>query len=293
MWSLADEKKNEERYKNVPLVIMPEYREAYLNSLEQKLNKGSEESASTEIAKQEVQNTTEQAVTQQIEESEMSGQSHSEAITQEEQGQQTVQSDTRTNENGWNGLFSSLGLNGMGDIGRNLGYVLSMLPDILVGMFTGRTKSLDIGDNIVPMASVLAGLFVKNPVLKMLMIGLGGANLLNKAGHEAIDWKRNEGNSRPVSENRPVQYRSYPDEPLNPRISNPILKGNNLIATIDRVPCTIQLPEKVTAAYHAGALPLNTLANAILAKSDQTRAMMERNFENGERETIIRTRGIQ
>ena len=37
----------------------------------------------------------------------------------------------------------------------------------------------------------------------------------------------------------------------------------------------------------------NTLANAILAKSDQTRAMMERNFENGERETIIRTRGIQ
>ena len=293
MWSLADEKKNEERYKNVPLVIMPEYREAYLNSLEQKQNKGSEESASTEIAKQEVQNTTEQAVTQQIEESEMSGQSHSEAITQEEQGQQTVQSDTRTNENGWNRLFSSLGLNGISDIGRNLGYVLSMLPDILVGMFTGKTKSLDIGDNIVPMASVLAGLFVKNPVLKMLMIGLGGANLLNKAGHEAIDWKRNEGNSRPVSENRPVQYRSYPDEPLNPRISNPILKGNNLIATIDRVPCTIQLPEKVTAAYHAGALPLNTLANAILAKSDQTRAMMERNFENGERETIIRTRGIQ
>ena len=296
MWSLADEKKNEERYKNVPLVIIPEYRDAYLHSLGQKQNKGRKESASTEIAKQEVQNTTEQAVTQQIEESEMSGQSYSEVVTQEEkgqQGQQTVQSDTRTNENGWNGLFSSLGLNGMGDIGRNLGYVFSMLPDILVGMFTGRTKSLDIGDNIVPMASVLAGLFVKNPVLKMLMIGLGGANLLNKAGHEAIDWKRNEGNSRPVSENSPVQYRSYPDEPLNPRISNPILKGNNLIATIDRVPCTIQLPEKVTAAYQAGALPLNTLANAILAKSDQTREMMERNFENGERETIIRTRGIQ
>ena len=293
MWSLADEKKNEERYKNVPLVIMPEYREAYLNSLEQKQNKGREESASTEIAKQEVQNTTEQAVTQQIEESEMSGQSYSEAVTQEEQGQQTVQSDTRTNENGWNGLFSTLGLNGMSDIGRNLGYVFSMLPDILVGMFTGRTKSLNVGDNVISMASVLAGLFIKNPVLKMLMIGLGGANLLNKAGHEAIDWKRNEGNSRPVSENRPVQYRSYPDEPLNPRISNPILKGNNLIATIDRVPCTIQLPEKVAAAYQAGALPLNTLANAILAKSDQTREMMERNFENGERETIIRTRGIQ
>lgn len=293
MWSLADEKKNEERYKNVPLVIMPEYREAYLQNSVQKQGKKAEKPTSAEVTQQKEIGADEQILSLQADHEKISQQPYSEAVTQEEQGQQAVQSDTRTNENGWNGLFSSLGLNGMGDIGRNLGYVFSMLPDILVGMFTGRTKSLDIGDNIVPMASVLAGLFVKNPVLKILMIGLGGANLLNKAGHEAIDWKRNEGNSRPVSENRPVQYRSYPDEPLNPRISNPILKGNNLIATIDRVPCTIQLPEKVTAAYHAGDLPLNTLANAILAKSDQTRAMMERNFENGERETIIRTRGIQ
>ena len=293
MWSLADEKKNEERYKNVPLVIMPEYREAYLQNSVQKQGKKAEKPTSAEVTQQKEIGADEQILSLQADHEKISQQPYSEAVTQEEQGQQAVQSDTRTNENGWNGLFSSLGLNGMGDIGRNLGYVFSMLPDILVGMFTGRTKSLDIGDNIVPMASVLAGLFVKNPVLKILMIGLGGANLLNKAGHEAIDWKRNEGNSRPVSENRPVQYRSYPDEPLNPRISNPILKGNNLIATIDRVPCTIQLPEKVTAAYHAGDLPLNTLANAVLAKSDQTRAMMERNFENGERETIIRTRGIQ
>lgn len=293
MWSLAEEKKNEERYKNVPLVIMSEYREAYLQNSVQKQGKKAEEPTSAEVTQQKEIGADEQILSLQADHEKISQQPYSEAVTQEEQGQQAVQSDTRTNENGWNGLLSSLGLNGMGDIGRNLGYVFSMLPDILVGMFTGRTKSLDIGDNIVPMASVLAGLFVKNPVLKILMIGLGGANLLNKAGHEAIDWKRNEGNSRSVSGNRPVQYRSYPDEPLNPRISNPILKGNNLIATIDRVPCTIQLPEKVTAAYHAGALPLNTLANVILAKSDQTRAMMERNFENGERETIIRTRGIQ
>ena len=127
----------------------------------------------------------------------------------------------------------------------------------------------------------------------MLMIGLGGANLLNKAGHEAIEWERNEGNNRPVSANRPVQYRTYPDEPLNPRISNPILKGNNLVATIDRIPCTIQLPKKVIAAYQAGVLPLNTLANAILAKSDQTKAMMGRNFEEHDRENISRSRGIQ
>ncbi len=284
IWSLTDEKKNKERYKNVPLVIMPEYREAYLQNSEQEQDEKAEETVSAEVTQQKEIDTGEQILSRQDDNEKISQQSYLKAVTREEQA---VQSDTLTNKNGWNGLFSSLGLNGMGDIGRNLGYVFSMLPDILVGMFTGRTKSLDMGDNIVPMASVLAGLFVKNPVLKMLMIGLGGANLLNKAGHEAIDWKRNEGY------NRAVQYRTYPDEPLNPRIFNPILKGNNLIATIDRVPCTIQLSEKVTAAYHAGALPLNTLANAILAKSDQTRAMMERNFEDGEQETIIRTRGIQ
>ena len=293
MWSLADEKKNEERYKDVPLVIMPEYREAYLQNSVQKQGNKAEKKASTEVTQQKEIDDDEQILSRQADNEKVSQQSYSEAVTQEEQGQQTVQSNTYTNENGWNELFSILGLKDMSDIGRNLGYVFSMLPDILVGMFTGRTKSLDIGNNIIPMASVLVGLFVKNPVLKMLMIGLGGANLLNKAGHEAIDWKLNEGNNMSGSENRAVQYRTYPDEALNPRISNPILKGNNLIATIDRVPCTIQLPEKVIAAYQAGALPLNTLANAILAKSDQTRAMMERNFENEEREIITRTRGIQ
>jgi len=66
-----------------------------------------------------------------------------------------------------------------------------------------------------------------------------------------------------------AQYRHYPDEPLNPRITNPVLQGNMLVATIDRVPCTIQLSQTVTDAYRAGALPLNTLANAVLARSEQ------------------------
>ena len=105
-----------------------------------------------------------------------------------ESGQQTA----NANENGWGDFFSTLGLSGMGDISKNLGYVLAMLPDILVGMFTGRTKSLDLGDNVLPIASIVAGIFIKNPILKMMMIGLGGANLLNKAGHEALGWERNE-----------------------------------------------------------------------------------------------------
>lgn len=257
---IAGQKIKDERYKDIPMVIAPEYMETYLQDMKKK----EEVKGQSALANNPGQ----------------SGNTH------------TAQSVQQANENGWGDFFSTLGLSGMGDISKNLGYVLAMLPDILVGMFTGRTKSLDLGDNVLPIASIVAGIFIKNPILKMMMIGLGGANLLNKAGHEALGWKRNEDNGLNTG-NRSVRYRVYADEPLNPRISGPILQGNNLIATIDHVPCTIQLPEKVVSAYNAGALPLNTLANAILAKSDRTQQLMSQNYEENDRETIVRTRGIQ
>ena len=90
-----------------------------------------------------------------------------------------------------------------------------------------------------------------------------------------------------------MQYRHYPDEPLNPRIVNPVLQGSTLIATIDRVPCTVQLSPTVADAYRVRALPLNTLANAVLAQSDRLRQIASQNYDNGQQETIVRTRGIQ
>ena len=203
---------------------------------------------------------------------------------EEKQEREAVQ----TNTNGWSGLLGTLGLEGLGDITGNLGYVMAMLPDILLGAFTGKTQSLRFGDNLLPIASIVAGLFVRNPLLKMLLVGLGGANLLNKAGHEAL------GRPMPSADvHTENQYRRYPDEPLNSRIVNPVLQGSTLIATIDRVPCTIQLTPTVAEAYRAGALPLNTLANAVLAKSDQLRHIASQNYDDGQRETIVRTRGIQ
>ena len=59
--------------------------------------------------------------------------------------------------------------------------------------------------------------------------------------------------------------------------------SNCLIATIDKVPCTIALPDKVVDAYNQGALPLNTLANAVLAKNDQMRQMASENYEAQQR----------
>ena len=200
----------------------------------------------------------------------------------EQQEQPTVQAvqPLQANQDGWTGLLSSFGLGGIQDIGNNLGYVLAMLPDILIGTLTGRTKSLGLKDNLMPIASIVAGMFVKNPLLKMVLIGMGGLNLVNKAGHEALD-KRQEASSSIVRSPQ-TNYKVYPDEVLNSRISQPQIKGNCLIATIDRVPCTIALPDKVVDAYLQGALPLNTLANAVLAKNDQMRQMASDNYRQNE-----------
>ena len=160
-----------------------------------------------------------------------------------------------TNGAGWGNLFGSVGLNGLGDIGKNLGYVVSMLPDMLIGLFTGKTKSLNMKNSMVPIASILIGMFVKNPLLKAVLIGMGGLNLLNKVGHEAME--KQEG--RPLqSAGMEPHFKTY------------------------KVPCSIQLPNSVVAAYEAGALPLNTLSNAVLTKNDQMRQMAQENYRTAE-----------
>lgn len=264
------------RYGNVPLVVAPGQEEAYLNDLAQ-------------INGTEVKTKLEQTRPEMEQREKVETENRQPVISPEKNipGDQTDQANT----NGWSGLLGTLGLDGMSDITGNLGYVMAMLPDILLGAFTGKTQSLRFVDNLLPIASIVAGMFVRNPLLKMLLVGLGGMNLLNKAGHEALQG-RAEGKLQAVAGND-VQYRRYADEPLNPRIINPILQGSTLIATIDRVPCTIQLMPTVADAYRAGALPLNTLANAVLAKSDQLRRIASQNYDDGQQETIVRTRGIQ
>ena len=274
------EKRNDPKYKNVPLIVAPGKEDAYLEE------KAKHDAAKVAEAERIIKERNETEALQEDAEQQQS------EDTQQEQPE-------RDNSNGWDGLLKNFGLDGFGDIGNNLGYVIAMLPDILVGMFTGKTQSLGLKDNMMPIASILAGMFVKNPLLKMTLIGMGGANLLNKAGHEALANKQegNESNVALGSNTNAVRYKSYPDEPLNPRITNPVLQGNCLVATIDKVPYTIQLPEHVVGAYQAGALPLNTLANSILAKSDQMRLVAGRSYgehevrneamENAEQREII------
>lgn len=258
---------------DVPLIIAPEYREQYLAEQAKKKTEQVQPTEQEPKANQKVDEDVRPAPSAEITTETPAPQSTQ--ATEQELPQQT-------NQSGWTGLLSSFGLNGMSDIGHNLGYVLAMLPDMILGAFTGKTKSLGLKDNLMPLASIVAGMFVRNPILKMVLVGMGGLNLLNKAGHEAIDNHKGIGQAQDASAGR-VNYKVYPDEPLNPRISQPQIKGNCLIAAIDKVPCTIALTDNVVDAFNQGALPLNTLANAVLAKHDQMRQLASENYEAQQR----------
>lgn len=244
---------------NVPLVIAPGYEELYLAEIAE--NEKRKRDGENNRTKKSIGNN----VTVEINTPEQ----ESKTVEQKEENEEKV-----TNESGWGGILSTLGLDSIGEIGKNLGYVISMLPDMLVGLFTGKTKSIGLKDNMLPIASILLGMFIKNPILKMVLVGMGGLNLLNKAGHEAIERRQ--------PDHRHNRYKMYEDEVLNPRISEPAIKGNILIATIDRVPCSVRLSDSVIEAYNTGALPLNTLANAILARNDEMNRSASENYQNTE-----------
>lgn len=267
--------------KDVPLVVAPEYREQYLAEHETAKADVDKTTRNQEVKKPEAESPAMNMNTQENEK-----EKDIQALPQTDDSQQEqTQTSQQNNAGGWGGFLGSVGLNGIGDIGQNLGYVLAMLPDMLVGIFTGKTRSLRMKDNLIPIASILAGMFVKNPLLKLTLIGMGGMNLLNKAGHEAMGMQA-ENKTLPAGR---TNYRVYQNEELNARITNPEIRSNCLIATIDKVPCTIALPDKVIDAYRQGALPLNTLANAILAKNDQMRQLASYNYAASEQQSQTRT----
>ena len=273
--------------KEVPSVVLPGHEEEWLEMNETKKEEiGDVPEQEKPSAQHEVQEAPEESVPKQ----EVKEEDPAPMIQKETDNTVQVQDKTdpvRNNAGGWQGIMTSLGLNGISDIGRNAGYILAMLPDILLGMFTGKTQSLGVRDNLVPIASIMAGIFVKNPLLKMTLIGLGGANLLNKAGHEQLA-KRDGVTTETSVQNRFLQYE---EQAMNPRIRDPQIQGNTMIASIDGIPVTVTLPEKVVQAHAAGALPLSTLANAVLERCDQMQDMGEAR-ERFEEESRSQTRGI-
>lgn len=247
------------KFPDVPLVIAPGHEQEYLDW------KAQQDRKQAQKAQQPAEENTEVTKPETADGNTQGGEDNG-----EERENEIPRQD---NNDGWANLLRSVGLDGIGDIGRNLPYVIAMLPDMLVGLFTGKTASVNLKSGMMPLASILVGMFVRNPLLKMVLIGMGGANLVNRMGHEAIE--REQDGHRPT-----VRYRQYDDEELNPRISDAAIRGNTLVATIDNVPCSVMLPDNAAQAYAAGALPLNTLANAVLARHDRMKATAEDNFRN-------------
>ena len=164
-----------------------------------------------------------------------------------------------------------------------------MLPDMLIGMFTGKNPNMKLQDNLMPVAAIIGGLFIRNPLLKMMLLGFGGANLLNTAGKTAISQASSK------MENKSIRYKQYTDEPLSNRIEHPVMKGNSMVVNIDGRPCVIRLSENAVNAYEQGYIPLNTLANAVLQKYDEHQIQASHNYENqlANEETLSQIRGLK
>lgn len=170
---------------------------------------------------------------------------------------------------GWEGVLDKHNSNSFSDVSSNLGYVIAMLPDMLINMFTGKNQNFRMENNILPIASIFAAMFVKNPLIKMLMVGLGGASLLKSAGTEVLSYGNPNDNK---------VYKKYLDEPLNSRLSEPAIKGSSLFVDIDNIPMVINISKEAAIAYRDGYLPLNTLANSVLVKYDQQKQTAETNY---------------
>ena len=170
---------------------------------------------------------------------------------------------------GWEGVLDKHNSNSFSDVSSNLGYVIAMLPDMLINMFTGKNQNFRMENNILPIASIFAAMFVKNPLIKMLMVGLGGASLLKSAGNEVLSYGNPNDNK---------VYKKYLDEPLNSRLSEPAIKGSSLFVDIDNIPMVINISKEAAIAYRDGNLPLNTLANSVLVKYDQQKQTAETNY---------------
>lgn len=179
---------------------------------------------------------------------------------------QTTDDATTGDYAGWDSLLGSMGMGNMGDTMQHLGVTLSMLPDMLVGVFTGKTKSVGLNkETMMPLAALVSGTFASNPMMKIPLMLYGGASLFNTVGQEALAEYRKENGEQPVS-----RYKRYADEELDKRLKNPQIEGNVLLVDMDNVPRLVTLPQSVIDAYNEGALTVNTIANRILAKANQT-----------------------
>ena len=181
-----------------------------------------------------------------------------------------------SNMQGWSTAIDNMGMGEMSDMRRNMGYVIAMLPDMLIGMFTGKTPNFKLEDNLLPLASIFGGMFFNgSPLARLFLLAYGGSALLKNSSKEVLG--NLDGSAGKTTQR---VYKQYGDEMLNPRIVQPVMKGNTLVASIDGKPMVIRISNTAVDAYEKGAVPLNTLANAVLQKYDASNNTVSSGYES-------------
>ena len=181
-----------------------------------------------------------------------------------------------SNMQGWSSAIDNMGMREMSDMRRNMGYVIAMLPDMLIGMFTGKTPNFKLEDNLLPLASIFGGMFFNgSPLARLFLLAYGGSALLKNSSKEVLG--NLDGSAGKTTQR---VYKQYGDEVLNPRIVQPVMKGNTLVASIDGKPMVIRISNTAVDAYEKGAVPLNTLANAVLQKYDASNNIVSSGYES-------------
>lgn len=202
-------------------------------------------------------------------------------VMQPQQGYRTT---SAAADGGWSELWKSIGGSSAGDFLKNPGIAIAMIPDVIFGMFSGNSKTMGFNKStVMPFAALFASLFFKNKLIKLFLLAFGGFNLLAKSGQEIQERNR---------ENRgEVQYRRYEDQELSPRIKNLQISGNGIVMDIDGVPTFTSLPPDVLDAYNKQSLPLNVIANTLLAQYDAANEKVSQKYEEQQENHV--TRGIR
>ena len=172
----------------------------------------------------------------------------------------------------WSGVMKGLGLEDFGAVNNNLGYVLATLPDVMINMLTGRSDSFKLTDNMFSLAAIFGGMMVKNPLLKLLLVGLGGASILNRAAHASLGQQASRADAVRT-------YRQYDKETLDKRIVVHKMVGNTLVADIDGRALMFDIDDDTVDAYERGALPLENIANQVLKHYDAMDKSAVRSFD--------------
>lgn len=197
------------------------------------------------------------------------------------------------NLQGWDNLMEQSGFGNLTHFGKGFGETMTIMPELLAGMFTGKIKNFRLEDNMLPLGLLMAGLFVNkkaHPILKLLLLAFGCMMLLNNANNAVHGVERSQSQAKPT-------YRRYEEEELSPRIKNPVVKGNTLIADIDGNHMVLTINEdQVLDAYGKGVIPLNNLCNAALRSYDEQGGWSghyERELAREQQEQEERVRGLR